>query len=87
MSDLGTAGERVHSGAESVAPGWPHQRLDGPFAGLMETTMSKTNDAEPTRELTEAELDTVSGGWLAFHATTEAINAVAKALATMAQKQ
>jgi hypothetical protein len=21
---------------ESVAPVWPHQRLDGPFAGLME---------------------------------------------------
>ena len=87
MSDLVAAGEPAHRSDDSVAPVWPHQRLDGPFAGLMETTMSKTNDAEPTRELTEAELDTVSGGWLAFHATTEAINAVAKALATMAQKQ
>jgi 2-methylisocitrate lyase-like PEP mutase family enzyme len=53
----------------------------------METTMNKTNDVEPTRELTEAEVNAVSGGWFAFHATAEAIDAVAKALATMAQKQ
>jgi 2-methylisocitrate lyase-like PEP mutase family enzyme len=53
----------------------------------METTMNKTNDVVPTRELTEADVDAVSGGWFAFHATTEAIDALAKALATTAQKQ
>jgi 2-methylisocitrate lyase-like PEP mutase family enzyme len=53
----------------------------------METTMNKSNDVEPTRELTQAEVDAVSGGWFAFHASTEAIDAVAKALASMAQKQ
>jgi hypothetical protein len=26
MSDFGDAGEPVHSGGESVAAGWPHQR-------------------------------------------------------------
>jgi bacteriocin-like protein len=36
--------------------------LDGPFAGLMEKMMSKTKDTEKTRELTEAELNHVSGG-------------------------
>ena len=49
--------------------------------------MNKSNDVEPTRELTEAEVDAVSGGWFAFHPTAEAIDAVAKAMATMAQKQ
>jgi hypothetical protein len=29
MSDLGADGKRAHSGAESVAPVWHHQRLDG----------------------------------------------------------
>jgi 2-methylisocitrate lyase-like PEP mutase family enzyme len=53
----------------------------------METTMNKSNDVEPRRELTEAEVDAVSGGWFAFHATTEAMNAIAKALATTAQQQ
>jgi 2-methylisocitrate lyase-like PEP mutase family enzyme len=71
-------------GVERVSP---RQRPDHPFAGAMETTMNKSNDVEPTRELTEAEVDAVSGGWFAFHATAEAIDAVAKALATMAQKQ
>ena len=42
---------------------WPHQRLDGPFAGLMEKIMSKSNDTTKTRELTEAELAAVSGGY------------------------
>jgi 2-methylisocitrate lyase-like PEP mutase family enzyme len=74
----------ARSGAERVSP---RQRSDDPFAGAMETTMNKSNDVEPTRELTEAEVDAVSGGWFAFHATTEAIDAVAKALASMAQKQ
>ena len=49
---------------------WPHQRLDGPFAGLMEKNMSKTNEtsygaaatSEPTRELTADELDQIAGG-------------------------
>jgi hypothetical protein len=48
----------------------PHQRLDGPFASLMEKIMSKTNDTsygaaatnEPTRELTADELDQIAGG-------------------------
>ena len=71
-------------GVERVSP---RQRPDHPFAGTMETTINKSNDVEPTRELTEAEVDAVSGGGFAFHATTEAIDAVAKALATMAQKQ
>jgi 2-methylisocitrate lyase-like PEP mutase family enzyme len=53
----------------------------------METTMNKTNDVVPTRELSEAEVDAVGGGWFAFHATAEAMNALAKALATTAQKQ
>ena len=42
MSDLGARGEPVHSRAESVAPVWLHQRLDGPLAGLMEKIMSMT---------------------------------------------
>jgi len=41
---------------------WPHQRLDGPFAGLTEKDMSKSKDTTKTRELTEAELAAVSGG-------------------------
>lgn len=49
--------------------------------------MNKSNDVEPTRELNEAEVDAVSGGWFAFHATTQAMDAIAKALATTAQKQ
>ena len=36
MSDLGAAGEPVHGDGESATPVWPHQRLDGPFAALME---------------------------------------------------
>jgi bacteriocin-like protein len=31
-------------------------------AGLMETTMSENKDSENTRELTEAELNHISGG-------------------------
>jgi hypothetical protein len=54
--------KRVHGAAESVEPVWHHQRLDGPFAGLMEKIMSKSNDTTKTRELTEAELSAVSGG-------------------------
>ena len=57
MSDLGARGEPVHSGGESVAPVWPHQRLDGLFAGLMEKIMTFTE-----RELRDDELMQVSGG-------------------------
>ena len=32
--------------------------------------MSKSNDTERTRELTKAELDAVSGGWLSHENTT-----------------
>ena len=71
-------------GAERVSP---RQRPDDRFAGAMETTMNKSNDVEPTRELTKAEVDAVSGGWFAFHPTAEAMDAVAKALATMARQQ
>ncbi len=55
----------------------------------MRTTSHTSDGAAATREreLTETELDAVRGGWFAFHATTDAIDAVAKALATMAQKQ
>jgi hypothetical protein len=74
----------ARSGAERVSP---RQRSDDPFIGAMETTMNKSNDVEPTRELTEAEVDAVSGGWFAFHASAETMNALANALATMAQKQ
>ena len=57
-------------------------------AGLMETTMNETKgNAEFTHELTEAELDAVSGGSLATSTTTQALDAIGKALATMAQKQ
>ena len=44
------------------------QRLDGPFAGLMEKIMSKSNDssklglATQVRELRDDELENVSGG-------------------------
>jgi bacteriocin-like protein len=37
-------------------------------ADWMETTMSKTNDTEKTRELTEAELNHVSGGSFTYGA-------------------
>jgi hypothetical protein len=60
----------------------------------MEPIMRKTNDAatsghvrEQSRELTEPELDTACGGWFSFHVTARTIDAVGKALATMAQKQ
>ena len=36
--------------------------MDGPFAGLMEKIMCKTNHTTKTRELTEDELNQVSGG-------------------------
>ena len=54
--------------------------------------MTKTGTAtldldQAMRPMREDELDAVSGGWFAFHASAEAIDAVAKALATMAQKQ
>src|SRR5262245_8798987 len=74
----------ARSGAERVSP---RQRPDHSFAGAMETTMNKTNDVQPTRELTEAEVDAVSGGWLAFQPSAEAIAAIGKALKTMAQNQ
>lgn len=35
--DLGAVSERAHKGAKSVTPVCHHPRLDGPFAGLMET--------------------------------------------------
>jgi hypothetical protein len=53
----------------------------------METTMNKTNDVEPTRELNEAEVDAVSGGWFAFQPSAQAIAAIGQALKTMAQSQ
>ena len=50
----------------------------------------RTNPADQLTaagELRDGQLDGITGGWFAFHATTDAIDAVAKALATMAQKQ
>jgi hypothetical protein len=38
-------------------------------------------------ELTVEEMESIKGGFFAFHATADAIDAVGKALATMAQKQ
>jgi hypothetical protein len=55
---------------------------------LQEDHMSKTpNSPTGIRVLNLDEIDAVGGGFFAFHATTAAIDAVAKALATMAQKQ
>jgi hypothetical protein len=77
MSDLGAAGEPVHSGSESVAPVWPHQQRMV-RADLMEKIMSKSNDssklgrttptpdlggaATSTVRLRDDELQEVSGG-------------------------
>ena len=44
-------------------------------------------DLSRNDELTVEEMKNIKGGFFAFHATTDAIDAVAKALATMAQKQ
>jgi hypothetical protein len=38
-------------------------------------------------ELTVEEMESIKGGFFAFHATADAIDAVGKALASMAQKQ
>jgi hypothetical protein len=64
MSDLGAAGEPVHSGGESVepsvaAPAWIVR------VGLMEKIMSKSNDTSTLdhRPLADSELDAVSGGF------------------------
>jgi hypothetical protein len=57
-------GEPVHSTTGSGEPVWPHQR-GMVRAGLMEKIMSKSNDTSKTRELTEAELAAVSGGFFA----------------------
>ena len=51
----------------------------------METTMRKTNDTEKTRELTEAEPNTVSGGNLA-NSVSSALDGIFKAASTAAQK-
>jgi bacteriocin-like protein len=59
MSNLGAVGEPLHSATRCPAPGWPHTSDD---AGLMETTMSENKSIEKTRELTEDELNQVSGG-------------------------
>ena len=61
----------------------PHDGLT--HTGLMETTMRKTNDTEKTRELTEAELNTVSGGNLA-NSVSSALDGIFKAASTAAQK-
>jgi hypothetical protein len=64
--------KRVHSGGESVEPVCPrHQRLDGPFASLMEMTMSKTNDT--VRELRDDELEKVNGGYIFTDVMVESI--------------
>jgi hypothetical protein len=60
MSDFGDADEPVHSGGESVAAGWPHQRRMV-RAAWMEKIMTKSANASQ-RELQDSELDSVSGG-------------------------
>jgi hypothetical protein len=62
-SDLGVVCEPVHTGGESGnAKCGPHQRRMV-HAGLdWLKIMRKPNDIEKTRELTESELDAVSGG-------------------------
>jgi hypothetical protein len=52
----------------------------------MEKIMSKTNDAERTRELTEAELDPVSGGGAFLANSHTSISEAAEALKAVAQK-
>jgi hypothetical protein len=54
----------VHSGGESVAPVWPHQRRMV-RAAWMEKIMSKSNDVSTLdhRPLADSELDAVSGGF------------------------
>ena len=47
--------------------------------------MSKNKDTDKTRELTEAELNTVSGGNLA-NSVSSALDAIFKAASTAAQK-
>jgi bacteriocin-like protein len=47
--------------------------------------MSKNKDTEKTRELTEAELNTVSGGNLA-NSVSSALDGIFKAASTAAQK-
>lgn len=51
----------------------------------MQTLMIK--ELPRNNELTVEEMKKVKGGFFAFHATTETIDAVGKALAAMAQKQ
>ena len=45
--------------------------MDGPFAGLLEKTMSKTN--ETVRELRDDELEKVSGGYIFTDVMVESI--------------
>jgi hypothetical protein len=47
--------------------------------------MSKTNDTKPTRELTEAELELVNGGFLSS-SVSEVIKNIGSALSTAARK-
>jgi hypothetical protein len=73
MSDLGAAGEPVHSGSESVAPVWPAPAIRS-LAKWSEVIMTTVTDelrelraainanATSERELTSDEIDTVSGG-------------------------
>ena len=52
----------------------------------MEKMMSKTNDTNKTRELTEAELAAVSGGTLSS-AVSQTIKSLGEALNTAVRKQ
>src|SRR5262245_37798081 len=67
MSDLGVASEPVHSATRRPEPVWLHQRRT---LAWMEKTMTKNTAintaATGERELTDAELDAVSGGELAL---------------------
>ena len=58
---------------------------DGRWLGWMETTMTENKSTEKTRELTEDELNTVSGGNLA-NSVSSALDGIFKAASTAAQK-
>jgi hypothetical protein len=52
----------------------------------MERTMTENKSTEKTRELTEAELDAVSGGNFLAQSVSNALDGIFKAASTAAQK-
>jgi hypothetical protein len=64
MSDLGPRGEHVHCRAESVAPKSPRRWRNGPPRPSRSTDQMDTRERSD-RELSDSELEIVSGGGLA----------------------